>query len=86
MGAAAHLAADQPGLFQCLDVLGGRRQRDRVGLGQLSHRALAIGEVAQHAPARVVAEGVEDGIQGACLMFNHVVEYPRGTENCQLFG
>ena len=35
MGAAAHLAADQAGVFQRLDVLGGGGERHREGLGEL---------------------------------------------------
>ena len=68
MGAAAHLAADQAGILQRLDVLGGGRERDREGLGKLADRALAVGELAQHPPARGVAEGVEDGVQLRCLV------------------
>ena len=63
MGAAAHFAADQPGILQRLDVLGRCRERDREGLRKLAHGALAVSEVAQHAPARGVAEGVEDRVQ-----------------------
>ena len=63
MGAPAHLAADQPGPLQRLDVLGGGGERDRERLCELPDGPLAIGEVAQHAPARGIAEGVEDGIQ-----------------------
>ena len=51
MGAAAHLAADQPGILQRLDVLGGGRQRYGEGFGKLADRSLAIGEVAQHPAA-----------------------------------
>ena len=63
MGAAAHLAADQPGVLQRLDVLRGGRERDREGLGELADRPLAAGEFAQHPPAGGVAEGVKDGIE-----------------------
>jgi hypothetical protein len=63
MGAAAHLAADQPGVLQRLDVLGGGRERDREGFGKLADRPFAAGEVTQHLPARGVAQGVKDGIQ-----------------------
>ena len=67
MGAAAHLAADQPGVLQRLDVLRGGRERDREGFRKLAHRSLATGEVAQHLPARGVAEGMKDGIELRCL-------------------
>ena len=63
MRAAAHLAADQPGALQRLDVLGGGVERDREGLRQLADRPLAAGKLAQHPPARRVAESVEDGVQ-----------------------
>ena len=45
MGAAAHLAADQPGVLQRLDVLGRGGERHREGLGQLADRPLAAGEM-----------------------------------------
>ena len=64
MGAPADLAADQAGALQHLDVLGGGRQRDGEGLGELADRALAVGELRQHPPAGRVAEGVEDGAEG----------------------
>ena len=63
MRAAAHLATDQPGFLQHLDVLRGRRKRDREGCRQLADRALALGKFAQHPPACSVAEGMKDGIQ-----------------------
>ena len=63
MGAAAHLATDQPGVLQRLDVLGGGCERDGEGLRKLADRPLAAGELAKHPPARGVAEGVKDGIQ-----------------------
>ena len=67
MGAPAHLATDQPGVLQRLDVLRGRRERHGEGLGELADRSLAAGEFAQHAPARGVAERVKDGVQLRCL-------------------
>ena len=36
MGAAAHLAPDQPGMLERLDVFRGGRQRDREGLRELA--------------------------------------------------
>ena len=63
MRAAAHLAPDQPGVLQRLDVLGGGCERDRERLGELAHRPLAAGEVAKHPPPRGVAERVKDGVQ-----------------------
>jgi hypothetical protein len=63
MCAAAHLATDQPGALQRLDVLRGGRERDREGLSQLADRSLAAGEFAKHAPPRGVAESMKDGIQ-----------------------
>ena len=67
MGAAAHLATDQPGILQRLDVLGGGRERDREGFRELAYRPLAAREFAKHLPARGVAEGVKDGVQLRCL-------------------
>jgi hypothetical protein len=67
MRAAANLAADQPGILQRLDVLGGRRQRHREWLRELAYRALALGKIAEHLPAGGVAERVEDGIELRCL-------------------
>ena len=63
MRAAAHLAADQPGTLQRLDVLGGGAERDREGLRQLANRPLAAGQLAKHVPAGGIAEGVEDGVE-----------------------
>ena len=68
MGAAAHLAADHPGIFQHLDVLGGGRERDREGCGELAHRPLAAGKLAQHLPPRGVAQRVENGIHLGVLV------------------
>ncbi len=75
VGAAAHLASDQPGVLERLDVLRGGRERDSEGLGQLADRSLVVGEFAKHPPACGVAEGVKDGIQLRRFKFNHVVEY-----------
>jgi hypothetical protein len=63
MRAAAHLAAEQPGVLQHLDVLRSGRERDGERFGKLADGALAAGEIAKHVPARGVAEGVEDGVQ-----------------------
>ena len=69
MGAAAHLAPDQPGVLQRLDVLRGGGERDREGFGELADGTFAAGEFAQHAPAGRVAEGVEDRIElRGCLV------------------
>ena len=61
MGAPAHLAPDQAGVFQRLDVLRGRRERNGERLRELADRPLAGGEFAQHPAAGGVAEGVKDG-------------------------
>ena len=63
MGAAAHIATDQPGILQRLDVLRGGRERDREGFRKLAYRPLATGELAKHPPPGGVAEGVKDGVQ-----------------------
>src|SRR3954469_12422956 len=67
MRAAAHLAVDQPCIFQRLDVLRSRRKRDRERFGQLANGSFAIDELAQHAPARRVAESVKDRVELRCL-------------------
>jgi hypothetical protein len=60
MGASTHLTLDQSGGFKHLDVLRGRRERHSEGLRQLADRPLAGHELHQHAPARRVAQRVED--------------------------
>ena len=77
MGAAAHLAADEAGVLERLDVLRGGGQRDGERLGELPDRALPAGERAEHPAAGGVAEGVEDRVEFGRLKFNHVVEYER---------
>lgn len=63
MGAAAHLATNEPSVFQYLDVLRGRRKRDSKGFRKLAHSSLAAGKFAKHPSARGVAKGVKDGTQ-----------------------
>ena len=63
MGPATHLATDQPGALERLDVLRRRGERDREGLCELTDGPFAGGEVGQHAAAGGVAEGVEDGVE-----------------------
>jgi hypothetical protein len=65
--AAAHLATDQPGSLQRLDVLGGGRQRHGEGFRKLAYSPLATSEIAKHPPARGIAEGMKDGIEPGCL-------------------
>ena len=79
MGAAAHLAADQPGMLQRLDVFRGGGERNRKRFGELAHGAFAVGQLAQHLPARGVAERVEDRVEPVSLLFNHVVECSEGA-------
>src|SRR5207244_3996012 len=86
MRAAAHLAADQSGVLECLDVLRGRRERHREGLGKLAHRSFAAGEVAQHPPACGIAESMKDRIELGCFQFNHVVEYRSTPSKSQPIG
>ena len=75
MGAAAHFTADQTGILQRLDVLGGGLQGDGEGLGELTHRAFAVAQFAQHLAARGVAERMKNCVQLQGLKFNHMVEY-----------
>jgi hypothetical protein len=63
MGAAAHLATDQPGVLQGFDVFRGSRKRNSKGFRKLTYRSLAKGEFAKHPSSRGVAQGVKDGIQ-----------------------
>ena len=63
MGAPAHLALDQPGVLQRLDVLRGRSERDRKRFRELAHRPFAARELAQHPPPGRVAQGTKDGVQ-----------------------
>ena len=80
MGAPAHLAPNQAGAFQRLDVLGCRGERHGEGLRQLPDGALPVGQVPKHiAPGRV-AKRVEDGIEPGRIKFNHVVEYVRPSQ------
>src|SRR6202171_5607210 len=67
MCAAPHLAAGQTGALASLDVLRRRRERDGERLGKLADGAFAAGELAEHLPARGVAEGVKNGIELRCL-------------------
>ena len=86
MRAAAHLAADQSGALQRLDVFRGGGERHGEGFGKLADRPLAAGEFAQHPPARGVAKGVKDGSELGRLKFNHVVEYKRPRSESQPAG
>ena len=63
VGAAAHLALDQPGALQRLDVPGRGRQRDGKRFGQLAYRLLAASQASQHLAARGVAQRVVCGVQ-----------------------
>jgi hypothetical protein len=63
VGSAEHLARYQAGALQCLDVLGGSRQRHGERLGQLTDRLLALRESTKHQPTRGVAQCVKDRVQ-----------------------
>lgn len=63
MGAALHLAPDEPCSLKHLYVLGGRRQRHVEGLSQLPNRALAISQLLQYAAPGLVAQGMKDGVK-----------------------
>ena len=86
MGASANLTLDQPRAFQDFDVLRSRSERHRKGLRKLADRPLARGEFDQHAPARRIAQRVEDGGKLWGQQFNHVVEYRLVIFECQPFG
>ncbi len=83
MGPSAHVAADHPGTFQHLDMFRRRGERHGEGFRQFAHRTFAGGQLAQHRPARCIAERVEDRIERVRIMFNHVVEYCSARFNCQ---
>ena len=70
MGAAAHLAADQPGVLQRLDVLRGRRRSDIAnGVARAGRPCVRRPASSRSIGRRVgVAEGVEDGIERVCLI------------------
>jgi hypothetical protein len=74
MGASADLAMDQSGVLERLDVFRCRRERHGKGLSELAHGALTSGELAQHPPARGIAESMEYGVELSGLKFNHMVE------------
>ena len=60
VGAAPHLALDQPGALQRLDVLGRGGQRDGKRFGQLAHRLLDASQ-AGSIPFRVEVDITSDG-------------------------
>lgn len=78
-------AAEETGVLEGLEVLGGGGQRHVERLGELGDGALTGGEGAEDAPARGVGECPEDAVE-AGGMFNHVVEYTRGGRDGQPFG
>ena len=59
MGPTAHIAPDQPRIFQSLDMLGGRGERYGERRGELADRAFATGEIAQHPPPSRIAQRME---------------------------
>ena len=63
MNAATHLAMNQPGFLQGLDVLRGGLERDREGFGELTHGSLAACQFVKHPPASGVAQGVKDAVE-----------------------
>ena len=86
MGAAAHLASDQPGVLQRLNMLRGGRERNGEWFRKLAYRSLAVGEFAKHLPAGGVPERMKDRIQARGLKFNHTVEYRGIASNSQPSG
>ena len=57
----------------------------RKGLGELTHRQLAVVQPSQHLAARPVGEGVEDVIQLEHIL-NHMVDHRDGGDICQPIG
>jgi len=64
MGPTAHIAPDQPCIFQGLDMLGGRGERYGEGLGKLADGAFPICEIAQHPPPGRVTQRMKDIVEG----------------------
>ena len=61
------LAADQPGVFQYLDVLRRCSERDRERLRKFAYGLFATGKFPKHPSTRGVAEGVKDGTHLVCF-------------------
>ncbi len=73
---AAGLAGlDQAGVAEHAQVLGDRRQRHRVRLGQGGDRSLALSQVGEDGAARGVGEGGERAIERRRRILNHMVKY-----------
>ena len=83
MDAAQHLARDEAGAFERLDVLRRCRERHVEGFRELAHGPLSVGQLAQHPAARGIAECVKDSVELSGIMFNHVVEYMGAPRDCQ---
>lgn len=63
MNAPPHLPADKPRIFQRLDMFRGGGERYVERPGQLAHRSLTKGKIAQHRAPRGVAEGMKDSVE-----------------------
>ncbi len=81
-----HFAAHQARGLERLDVLGGRRERHVVRLGELAHGAFSMRELPEHPAAGGVSQGAEDGVEVRVCMFNHKVECRRVRGECQPLG
>ena len=61
-------------IFEDANVLGDRRQGDRVRRGKLGHGRAAWPELLEHPPADRMSNRCVDGIELSGRIFNHLVE------------
>ena len=76
--APADGAVHQPGPFQRLDVLRGRRERHPVWRRELADGVLTLGKSLEHGAAGLVSDCAEDAVEPRVIMFNHTVECSLG--------
>ena len=73
---AAGLAGfDQAGVDQHAQVLGDRRQRHRMRLGERGHGLLTAGQLGEDSPARPVRQRRERAVERRRQIVNHMVYY-----------
>lgn len=84
--ASADRAQNETGAFQDLHVLGGRRERHLERRRELADGPLLPREAAEHLPACMICEGVEDIVEGFSSLLNHVVDYTGRNADSQPVG
>ena len=77
MHPALHLALDQPGAFEHLDVLRGPGQRDLERGSEFADGARLRSQLAQHRAAGRIGQRAEYGVEAFWILLNHMVEYKR---------